>query len=103
MVTEGPLTAAEIYEQITGGKGTQSLSTAQDAASQLTTRMVERAQRISALRAKTMSGWQGNAGEAAADATLPLVQAAADDAVHLKTAQTAVAAQLVVFGFVLFF
>lgn len=98
MVTEGPLTAAQIYEQITGGKGIQSLGDAQDSADQLTTRMVERAQRISALRAKTLSGWQGGAGEAAADATLPLVQAAADDAVHLKTAQAAVGAQMDAFG-----
>ncbi|MGK3207687.1 PPE domain-containing protein [Amycolatopsis sp. MEPSY49] len=98
MATEGPLTAAQIYEQITGGEGIGSLADAQDSAGHLTTRMVERAQRISALRAKTLSGWQGGAGEAAADATLPLVQAAADDAVHLKTAQTAVGAQMDAFG-----
>ncbi|MGW5744606.1 PPE domain-containing protein [Amycolatopsis sp. NPDC003861] len=98
MVTEGPLTAAQIYEQITGGKGTQSLDDAQVSARQLTARMVERAQRISALRSKTMSGWRGDAGEAAADATLPLVQAAADDAVHLQNAQSAVGAQMDAFG-----
>lgn len=98
MATEGPLTAVQIYDQITGGKGAGSLTDAQDGASQLTSRMVERAQRISALRAKTMSGWQGPAGESAADATLPLVQAAADDAVHLKNAQTAVVAQMDAFG-----
>ncbi|MFI5583964.1 hypothetical protein ACIA5G_02935 [Amycolatopsis sp. NPDC051758] len=98
MVAEGPLTAAQIYEQITGGEGTGSLADAQDGASNLTNRMIERAQRISALRAKTMSGWQGAAGNSAADATLPLVQAAADDAVHLKNAQTAVGAQMDAFG-----
>ncbi|MFC5093256.1 PPE domain-containing protein [Amycolatopsis plumensis] len=83
---------------MTGGEGSRSLSDAHRDADHLTTRMVERAQRISALRAKTMSGWRGNAGEAAADATLPLVQAAADDAVHLKNAQSAVAAQMEAFG-----
>ncbi|WP_328613555.1 hypothetical protein OHS18_33725 [Amycolatopsis sp. NBC_00355] len=98
MVVETPLTAAQIYEQITGGEGIQSLSDAHTDADQLTNRMVERAQRISALRAKTMAGWQGGAGDAAADATRPLVQAAADDAVHLKTAQTAVGAQMDAFG-----
>ncbi|MCR6485359.1 hypothetical protein M8542_21255 [Amycolatopsis sp. OK19-0408] len=98
MTTQGPLTAAQIYEQITGGEGIGSLADAQDGASNLTTRMIERAQRISALRAKTMSGWQGGAGDSAADATLPLVQAAADDAVHLKNAQTAVGAQMDAFG-----
>ncbi|MEU4246095.1 PPE domain-containing protein [Amycolatopsis sp. NPDC026612] len=98
MVTEGPLTATQIYEQITSGKGTPSLEAAQVGASQLTSRMVERAQRINALRAKTMSGWRGDAGDSAADATRPLVQAAADDAVHLKNAQTAVGAQMDAFG-----
>ncbi|WP_233223654.1 hypothetical protein [Amycolatopsis sp. CA-128772] len=98
MATEGPLTAAQIYEQITGGEGINSLADAHDGASQLTDRMVERAQRISALRAKTMSGWRGRAGDAAADATLPLVQAAADDAVHLRNAQGAVGAQMDAFG-----
>ncbi|WP_254897018.1 PPE domain-containing protein [Amycolatopsis sp. Hca4] len=98
MAVEGPLTAAQIYEQITGGEGIDSLADAQDGARQLTERMVERAQRISTLRAKTMSGWQGNAGEAAADATLPLVQAAADDSVHLENARTAVGAQMDAFG-----
>lgn len=98
MVVEGPLTAAEIYEQVTGGEGIGSLADAQDGAGQLTHRMVERAQRISALRAKTMGGWQGGAGDSAADSTLPLVQAAADDAVHLETARTAVGAQMDAFG-----
>ncbi|GLY41124.1 hypothetical protein Amsp01_071470 [Amycolatopsis sp. NBRC 101858] len=92
------MTAAEIFQQITGGEGTGSLADAHDSATQLTTRMVERAQRISSLRAETMSGWQGGAGNSAADATLPLVQAAADDAVHLETARTAVGAQMDAFG-----
>ncbi|WP_410597962.1 hypothetical protein [Amycolatopsis sp. lyj-23] len=98
MATETPLTAAEIYEQITGGEGVGSLADAQDGAGQLTDRMVDRAQRISALRTKTMAGWRGDGGDAAADATRPLVQAAADDAVHLRNAQTAVAAQMDAFG-----
>jgi len=97
MVAEGPLTAAQIYEQITGGKGTQSLVDAQDSSSQLTQRMIERASRINALRAKTMSGWQGGAGDAASDSTAPLVQAAMDDAIHLKNAQDAVSAQVSAF------
>lgn len=98
MVAEGPLTAAQIYEQITGGEGTQSLADAQDSARQLTQRMIERAERINALRAKTMRGWQGGAGDAASDSTAPLVQAAMDDAIHLKNAQSAVEAQVGAFG-----
>ncbi|WP_152603752.1 hypothetical protein [Amycolatopsis rifamycinica] len=98
MVTEGPLTAAQIYEQVTGGAGIDSLANAQDGAIDLTDRMADRALRIAALRAKTTSGWRGNAGEAAADATRPLVDAAADDAVHLQYAQAAVGAQMDAFG-----
>src|SRR4051812_23968233 len=98
MVAEGPLTAAQIYEQITGGEGTRSLADAQDSAGHLTQRMSERASRINALREKTMSGWQGNAGDAAADSTTPLVKAAMDDAMHLQNAQNAVNAQVSAFG-----
>ncbi|MGW4057325.1 PPE domain-containing protein [Amycolatopsis sp. NPDC004747] len=98
MVAEGPLTAAQIYEQLTGGNGTQSLADAHDSAGQLTQRMIDRASRINALRAKTMSGWQGGAGDTAADSTAPLIQAAMDDAVHLKNAQTAVSDQMGAFG-----
>ncbi|MBE1499091.1 uncharacterized protein (DUF4415 family) [Amycolatopsis lexingtonensis] len=98
MAAEGPLTAAQIFEQITGGVGPQSLADAQDSSNYLTRRMVERAERINALRAKTMSGWQGGAGNSAADATAPLMQAAMDDAIHLRNAQTAVEAQIGAFG-----
>lgn len=98
MTTEGPLTAAQIYDQLTGGKGTQTLSAAQSTADYLTQRMIDRAARINALRAKTMSGWQGGAGDAAADSTMPLVQAAQDDAMHLQNAQDAVSAQMHAFG-----
>jgi len=98
MAEEGPLTAAQIYEQITGGAGTQSLSNAQSIAVDMTNLMIERASKINALRKKTMSGWQGGAGDAAADSTMPLVQAAQDDAVHLQNAQTAVGAQMDAFG-----
>jgi hypothetical protein len=98
MATEGPLTASQIYEQITGGTGTQSLSDAQSITADMTKLMVERASKINSLRKKTMSGWQGSAGEAAADSTMPLVQAAQDDAIHLQNAQSAVGAQMGAFG-----
>ncbi|MEU0530332.1 PPE domain-containing protein [Amycolatopsis tolypomycina] len=98
MTAEGPLTAAQIYEQITGGEGTRSLADAHDSSDNLTRRMIERAERIVALRAKTMGGWQGDAGSAAADSAAPLIQAAMDDAIHLKNAQTAVEAQIGAFG-----
>jgi hypothetical protein len=98
MVAEGPLTAAQIYEQLTGGEGTQSLIDAHDSTDQLGKRLAERAKQISKLAVKTTNGWQGSAGNAAADSTVPLVQAAVDDVVHLKNAQDAVEAQITAFG-----
>ena len=98
MVDEGPLTAAQIYEQITGGEGTRSLSDAQQAAVELTKRLAERGKQVYALTQKTQAGWTGAAGDAAARATLPLVQASADDAAHLARAQTAVNDQMDAFG-----
>lgn len=98
MAAEGPLTASQIYEQITGGDGVASLSTAQQSAYELVTKHHERAQKIVALHQKVASGWQGNAGDAAADATKPLVEAAQDDAMHLAFAQSAMTSQMDSFG-----
>ncbi|MEQ0563140.1 hypothetical protein ABJI51_29035 [Amycolatopsis sp. NEAU-NG30] len=96
-VAEGPLTAAQIYEQLTGGEGTQSLIDAHDSTDQLGKRLAERAEPISAPAVKTTNGWQGSAGNVAADATVPLVTASVD-VVHLKNAQNAVEAQITAFG-----
>jgi hypothetical protein len=98
MVAEGPLTASQIYEQITGGEGIGSLSDAQRAAVNLIERQVERTQRIVLLSQKTAGGWQGEAGDAAVDATKPLVEASADDARHLIRAQGAISTQMDAFG-----
>ncbi|EME60375.1 PPE domain-containing protein [Amycolatopsis decaplanina] len=97
-MTAGPLTAAQIYEQVTGGEGTGSLSEAQVRAFNLTQRHHERAQKLTALTQKTMAGWQGGASDAAADATKPVVEAAYDDAMHLAVAQSAISAQMDAFG-----
>lgn len=98
MVDEGPLTAAEIYEQITGGEGLDSLSEAQTNAAALTARLIERAQHVYKLTEKTRAGWTGAAGDAAATATMPLIKASADDAEHLNLAQSAVSDQMTAFG-----
>ncbi|WP_037308350.1 PPE domain-containing protein [Amycolatopsis orientalis] len=97
-MTAGPLTAAQIYEQVTGGEGTGSLSEAQVRAYNLTKRHHERAQRLTALTQKTMAGWQGESSRAAADATKPVVEAALDDAMHLAVAQAAITSQMDAFG-----
>ncbi|WP_414936036.1 PPE domain-containing protein [Amycolatopsis sp. cmx-11-51] len=94
----GPLTAAQIYEQVTGGEGTGSLSEAQARAYNLTVKHHERAQRLTVLAQKTASGWQGGASSAAVDATKPLVEASMDDAMHLARAQSAITAQMGAFG-----
>jgi hypothetical protein len=98
MLPEGPLTAAQIYEQVTGGEGTRSLSDSQRSAYDLTKRHHERMQRITSLSRKTLGGWHGAAGSAAADATTPLVEASYDDAAHLARAQGAMTAQMDGFG-----
>ncbi|ONF66197.1 hypothetical protein [Amycolatopsis keratiniphila] len=94
----GPLTATQIYEQITGGEGTGSLARAQESAYTLASKHSERLQRITALAQKTASGWQGGASEAAIAATRPLVDAAADDAMHVTIAQNAMTSQTDAFG-----
>ncbi|WP_409489898.1 hypothetical protein [Amycolatopsis sp. cmx-11-12] len=98
MVAEEPLTAAQIYEQVTGGNGTDSLSDAQQGAYNLAKRHQDRMQRITTLSQKTAAGWQGGASSAAVDATKPLVEASMDDAMHLARAQSAITAQMGAFG-----
>ncbi len=98
MGIEGPLTAAEIYTQVTGGEGTGSLSEAQQGAYNLAKRHQDRMQRITALSQKTAAGWQGASSSAAVDATKPLVEASMDDAMHLARAQTAITSQMDAFG-----
>ena len=98
MANEGPLTAAQIYEQVTGGDGLGSLSDAQVAADNLSRRLAERANQVFALTEKTRAGWTGAAGDAAAMATVPLIKASADDAAHLIRAHTAVSDQMSAFG-----
>ncbi|MEU8413645.1 hypothetical protein AB0C24_12700 [Amycolatopsis japonica] len=94
----GPLTATQIYEQVTGGEGTGSLAKAQEDAFILASKHSDRLQRITALSQKTASGWQGGASEAAIAATRPLVDAAADDAMHVTIAQNAMTSQTDAFG-----
>lgn len=98
MAEEGPLTAAQIYDQVTGGEGIGSLSDAQQAADELTQRLADRGKHVYALTQKTRAGWTGAGGDAAAMATVPLVQASADDAAHLARAQSAVSDQMAAFG-----
>ncbi|GAB3506001.1 PPE domain-containing protein [Amycolatopsis cihanbeyliensis] len=85
---EEALTPAQIYQQVTGGAGTERLSAAQEAAAKLRRRLEERADRVMRLGGKVQEGWQGEAGEAAANAASPLARAAMQDADHLAEADS---------------
>ncbi|WP_024876407.1 PPE domain-containing protein [Saccharomonospora piscinae] len=97
MVHETPLTAAEIYEQITGGHGPGSLTNAREAAQQLTRLLEDLAAAVRAT-ADTGLGWQGGAGERAALLTRPLSQAAETDSALLRDTDRAVTDQITAFG-----
>ena len=98
MAEETPLSAAQIYDKITGGQGTASLSQSQDIARKLHDQLVERAQEVVTLGKEIGEGWQGPAGEAAAGAAMPLAKAAEADADNLRTAGSAIEQQTTAFG-----
>ncbi|WP_170220797.1 PPE domain-containing protein [Amycolatopsis cihanbeyliensis] len=82
------MTAAQIYQEITGGEGTGKLSAAQEAAVRLRRRLEERADEVMSLGSLVQEGWQGEAGAAAANAAAPLARAAMQDAEHLSAADS---------------
>ena len=94
MAEEGPLSAAEIHAQINGGGGPSRLEAARESAQRLGTGLLDRSAQIDALHAEINEGWQGEAGQAAGNAAVPLAQAAKTDAEHLNVAGTAVENQL---------
>lgn len=97
MEAERCLNASEIYDQVTGGPGPRSLGSSHDAARALSDRLTQRAGRVIALRQKVAGGWQGAAGEGAANACQPLADAAADNSVHLMFATDSVSDQMSAF------
>ncbi|RZQ64248.1 PPE domain-containing protein [Amycolatopsis suaedae] len=93
MCANGPLTASQIYEQVTGGPGPAKLIDAQTACAQLQMRLHDRSKQVQDLGGTIAEGWQGNAGAAAAGAATPLATAAQHDADLLVTADRAIADQ----------
>jgi hypothetical protein len=81
------LTPHEIYEQLTGGPGTNYLQAAKDATATEWGREDDRATLIKKLGEKIRMGWQGEASDAAFGASLPLAQAAMQGTDKLDTAQ----------------
>ncbi|MGC7093651.1 hypothetical protein ACPZ19_03195 [Amycolatopsis lurida] len=93
MAEEGPLTAAQIYEQINGGSGTGHLDEARDATHSLRAQLLESAQLVGELAKQIQDGWTGEAGNTAANAAGPLAKAALEDADLLSEADLAVTSQ----------
>lgn len=98
MAEETPLSAAEIYRQITQGKGTDSLGNAQNINQQLRSQLIDRAMQIRALSTETAEGWTGPASEKAVGAALPLIKAAHADADNVGIADAAIGDQMTAFG-----
>ncbi|MFF5986180.1 hypothetical protein [Prauserella flavalba] len=98
MATEGPLTAAEIYEQITNGEGPGKLEAARDAATTLRHEFEASADMVAKLAGQIDSGWQGEGGSAAANAAWPLAKASDVDSKYLDIADRAVTDQISAFG-----
>lgn len=76
------LTPKQIYEELTGGPGSDTLSTAQRASYDEAERERDRARLITQIGRKIQAGWQGEAASGAFGAATPLADAAlrgADD------------------------
>ncbi|PKV94307.1 PPE family protein [Amycolatopsis echigonensis] len=91
------MTPAEIYHQVTGGQGMESLAATQKCAKDLSARLIDRVDEIARLVKKVRAGWHGVSAEAAANSASPLMAAAADHSANLVFAQTAADAQMSAF------
>ncbi|UKD52061.1 hypothetical protein L3Q65_29580 [Amycolatopsis sp. FU40] len=91
------LTPAEIYEQVTGGQGAESLGETRKTAEDLSQRLVERIDEIAALAEKVRAGWHGVTAEESASATAPLMAASAAISANLGFARTAADGQVSAF------
>jgi hypothetical protein len=81
------LTPQEIYEQLTGGPGSDSLMTAQQISYNEASRELDRAARIRRISSTVDGGWQGAAADGAYGAAQPLAAAAMVGAEHLHQSQ----------------
>jgi hypothetical protein len=81
------VTPQEIYEQLTGGPGSDSLMAAQGISYNEAARELDRAARIRRISSIIDGGWQGNAADGAYGAAQPLAAAAMVGAEHLHQSQ----------------
>lgn len=91
------LTPAEIYRHITEGQGPESLGNTQQAAKELSERLLDRVDEIARLAEKVRAGWQGVSAEEAANSAAPLLAASADHSANLVFAQHAADGQMAAF------
>ncbi|MGW7534178.1 PPE domain-containing protein [Amycolatopsis sp. NPDC054798] len=91
------LTPAEIYQQITGGQGPESLGETHKAAKDLSQRLLERADEIARLVDKMRAGWHGASAEGAANSAAPLMAVSGDHSANLTFAQSAADGQISAF------
>ncbi|MET9265507.1 hypothetical protein [Amycolatopsis sp. NPDC004079] len=92
------LNAAEIYQQLTTGKGSESLGETHQAADKLSKSLEQRAARVSALAETLSGGFKGAASdEAVSNVCMPLMAASMDDSLHLTAARTAANDQMSAF------
>ncbi|MEU3273768.1 PPE domain-containing protein [Saccharomonospora sp. NPDC006951] len=98
MATEGPLSAGAIFWQINAGDGGDQLFAAQEAARKLREELASCADEVRSLGKAIEAGWQGQAGDAAANAATPLAQASTQDSDLLDVAHGSVTEQLTAFG-----
>ncbi|MFD2465990.1 PPE domain-containing protein [Amycolatopsis silviterrae] len=91
------MTPAEIYHQVTGGQGPESLSMTQKCAKDLSERLLDRADEIAKLAEKVRAGWHGVSAEEAANSASPLLSVSIDHSANLVFTQTAADGQLSAF------
>ncbi|MGV9298850.1 PPE domain-containing protein [Amycolatopsis sp. NPDC003676] len=91
------LTPAEIYRQVTGGQGPESLGETQKAAEGLSQSLLERVDEIARIAEKVRAGWHGATAEEAANSAAPLMAAAAAISTNLVFVQNAADGQLSAF------
>ncbi|MEY7973309.1 hypothetical protein AB8O38_15055, partial [Saccharomonospora xinjiangensis] len=98
MVAERPLTAAEIYEQVTGGNGPGRLSTAAEATARLRRALADLAADVRGAAGQADRGWEGEAGRRAALLAMPLALASETDEALLRDVDRTLSDQITAFA-----
>lgn len=98
MAFEEPLTATEIYEQVTSGEGPRKLAAAAEAATQLRRALADLAADVRAAADETDREWEGDAGSRAAVLAMPLALASETDGALLQGLDRTISDQITAFA-----